>query len=155
MGKKLSDILKGAAVMGLFAGLYSLTGQDLDPQNVIVSLCDVLVNAMSGNLNSAMLQLWGDIKFALVVYGIITLIVFVLSVVYCGTRGILTATCGYFGMILLITGLKYGLNGIYLPTLLLVSGVLIATYIPDKGRVKIVEKRSTSGGRHRSSRRRS
>jgi hypothetical protein len=136
MGKKLFDILKGSATMGLFAGLYALTGHDLDPQSVVVGLCDVLVSALGGHLGSDALQLWGDIKFALLVYSILTLIVFLLSVAYCGARGAAAAACGYFGMMALVTVLRYGFDALYPAAILLAGGVIIATYIPDRGKVR-------------------
>ena len=140
MGKKLKDILKGAAVMGLFAGLFSLTGQHLDPMSLITGLCDVLVGAASGHLSGDLLALWGDIKLGLLIYSTITLIVFIVSVLYCGGRGLLTAACGYLGMVFLVTGLpglQHGLSVLYLPALLLVAGVLVAEYVPDRGRIKL------------------
>jgi hypothetical protein len=137
MGKKLMDILTGAGAMGLFAGLFALTGHDLDPQSVIVSCIDLIVGSLRGDTATQVTQLWDDAKIGLVIYGIVTLIIFAGSIMYCGKRGIITAACGYFGVLLLITGLGHGLNSLYLPVALLAIGLAVAKTMSDRGNLKL------------------
>jgi hypothetical protein len=136
MGKKLTDILKGAAIMGLFAGLYALTGRDLDPQSIIVSLADMVVGSLRGTADIT--GLWDQAKMGLLIYGLIGTILFAGSVLYCGKRGILTAACGYFGVLFLITGLRYGVGALYVPMALLAVSIAVAMLLPDRGRVKLL-----------------
>lgn len=137
MGKKLTDILKGAGIMGFFAGLLALTGLDLDPQSVVVACIDLIVGSMQGATGAEAAHLWDEVKIGLVIYGIVCLIIFAVSVMYCGTRGVLTAACGYFGVLLLITGLSHGLSSLYLPIALLAIGYAVAKLLPDRGSLKI------------------
>jgi hypothetical protein len=137
MGKKLMDILKGAGAMGLFAGLYALTGHDLDPQSIIVSLVDLMVGSMNGTTGAQAAQLWDEARVGLLVYGLIGTLLFIVSVMYCGKRGIITAACGYFGVLLLITGIRYGISALYLPIALLAIGYAIAKYMSDRGNLKL------------------
>ncbi len=137
MGKKLMDILKGAGVMGLFAGLYALTGHDLDPQSIVVSVADLVVGSMSGRTGAEMGQLWDQAKVGLLIYGLIGTLLFVFSVMYCGKRGIITAVCGYFGVLLLITGLGHGVTALYLPVALLAIGYAVAKLMSDRGNLKL------------------
>ncbi len=137
MGKKLMDILTGAGTMGLFAGLFALTGQDLDPQSVVVSCVDLIVGSLRGDTAAQVGQLWDDAKLGLVIYGFVTLVIFVGSVLYCGKRGILTAACGYFGVLMFVTGLTHGLNGLYLPIALLAVGYAVAKLMSDRGNLKL------------------
>ncbi len=137
MGKKLMDILKGAAVMGLFAGLYALTGHDLDPQSIVVGVVDVIVGSLGGRTGADIPQLWDQVKVGLLVYGLIGTLLFVFSVMYCGKRGIITAACGYFGVLLLITGLGHGIGALYLPVALLAIGYAVAKLMSDRGNLKL------------------
>ena len=137
MGKKLMDILTGAGAMGLFAGLFALTGHDLDPQSVVVACIDLIVGSLRGATGAEAAQLWDQVKIGLVIYGIVVLIIFVGSVMYCGKRGIITAGCGYFGVLLLITGLGHGLNSLYLPIALLAVGYAVAKTMSDRGNLKL------------------
>ncbi|HEX8932554.1 MAG TPA: hypothetical protein VF810_05330, partial [Patescibacteria group bacterium] len=75
MGKKLMDILTGAGTMGLFAGLLALTGQDLDPQSVVVSCVDLIVGSLRGDTAAQVTQLWDQAKIGLIIYGIVTLLI--------------------------------------------------------------------------------
>src|SRR5512146_2525937 len=88
MGKKLMDILTGAGAMGLFAGLLALTGHDLDPQSVIVACVDLIVGSLRGATGAEVAQLWDEVKIGIVIYGIVGLLIFAGSVLYCGKRGI-------------------------------------------------------------------
>jgi hypothetical protein len=137
MGKKLMDILKGAAVMGLFAGLYALTGHDLDPQSIVVGVVDVIVGSPGGRTGADIPQLWDQVKVGLLIYGLIGTLLFIFSVMYCGKRGIITAACGYFGVLLLITGLGHGIGALYLPVALLAGGVAVAKMMSDRGNLKL------------------
>lgn len=139
MGKKLMDILTGAGTMGLFAGLFALTGHDLDPQSVVVSCIDLLVGSLRGDTAAQVTQLWDQAKIGLVIYGIVTLLIFIGSVMYCGKRGIITAACGYFGVLIFITSLGHGisLNALYLPIALLAVGYAVAKLMSDKGNLKL------------------
>lgn len=134
MGKKLTDILKGAGLMGLFAGLYALTGMDLDPQSLVVAVVDLLVGAL-GEAEAA--QRWDQVKIGLLIYGLIGTLLFAFSIYYCGKRGIVVAACGYFGVLLLITGLRYGVTALYLPLALLIAGYALARLVPDRGRLRL------------------
>ncbi|HEY3273941.1 MAG TPA: hypothetical protein VGJ92_09275 [Methanocella sp.] len=137
MGKKLMDILTGAGAMGLFAGLFALTGHDLDPQSVIVACIDFIVGSLRGATGAEAAQLWDQVKIGLVIYGLVGLLIFIGSVMYCGKRGIITAACGYFGVLLLITGLGHGLPSLYLPIALLAIGLAVAKLMSDRGNLKL------------------
>jgi hypothetical protein len=137
MGKKLMDILKGAAIMGLFAGLYALTGHDLDPQNIVLGVVDLIVGSTGGRTGADIPQLWDQVKVGLLIYGLICTVLFVFSVLYCGKRGIITAACGYFGVLLLITGLGHGIAALYLPVALLAAGYAVAKLMSDRGKLKL------------------
>jgi hypothetical protein len=137
MGKKLMDILKGAGAMGLFAGLYALTGHDLDPQNIVVGVVDLIVGSMGGKTGADITQLWDQVKVGLLIYGLIGTVLFVVSVLYCGERGIIAVVCGYFGVLLLITGLGHGITALYLPVALLAIGYVAAKYLSDRGTLKL------------------
>lgn len=137
MGKKLMDILTGAGAMGLFAGLFALTGHDLDPQNVIVACIDLIVGSLRGATGAEAAQLWDQVKIGIVIYGMVGLLIFVGSVMYCGKRGILTAGCGYFGVLILITSLGHGVNALYLPIALLAIGYAVAKLMSDRGSLKL------------------
>jgi hypothetical protein len=58
---------------------------------------------------------------------------------YCGKRGIITAACGYFGVLIFITSLGHGisLNALYLPIALLAVGYAVAKLMSDKGNLKL------------------
>jgi len=137
MGKKLMDILMGAGAMGLFAGLFALTGQDLDPQSVVVAFIDWIVGSLRGATGAEAAQLWGQVKIGLVIYGLVCLLIFAGSVLYCGKRGIITAACGYFGVLLLVGGLGHGLTSLYLPIALLAIGLAVAKLMSDRGNLKL------------------
>jgi hypothetical protein len=137
MGKKLMDILTATGAMGLFAGLFALTGHDLDPQNVIVACLDWLVGSLRGDTGAEVAQLWDQAKIGLVIYGLVVLLILAGSVMYCGKRGIITAACGYFGVLLLITGLGHGLSSLYLPVALLAVGYAVAKTMSDRGNLKL------------------
>lgn len=137
MGKKLMDILTATGAMGLFAGLFALTGHDLDPQNVIVACLDWLVGSLRGDTGAEVAQLWDQAKIGLVIYGLAVLLILAGSVMYCGKRGIITAACGYFGVLLLITGLGHGLSSLYLPVALLAVGYAVAKTMSDRGNLKL------------------
>jgi hypothetical protein len=74
MGKKLMDILTATGAMGLFAGLFALTGHDLDPQNVVVACVDWLVGSLRGDTGAEVAQLWYQAKIGLVIYGLVGLL---------------------------------------------------------------------------------
>jgi hypothetical protein len=137
MGKKLMDILKATGAMGLFAGLLALTGQNLDPQNVVVACVDWLVGSVHGATGAEAAQLWDQVKVGLVIYGLVGLLILAGSVMYCGKRGIITAACGYFGVLLLVTGLGRGLSSLYLPIALLAVGYAVAKTMSDRGNLKL------------------
>ena len=136
MGKKLMDILKGAAIMGFFAGLFALTGRDLEPLSIAVSVIDLIVGMIGGSTGAETAHLWDQAKIGLLVYGLIGTALFVVSVLYCGKRGIITAACGYYGVLLLITGLGRGMGALYLPLALLVIGYAAAKLMSDRGNLK-------------------
>lgn len=137
MGKKLMNILQGAGVMGFFAGLCALTGRDLDPQSIAVGLVDWLVGSLRGATGAEAAQLWEQAKVGLVIFGVLGTLLFIGSVLYCGKRGIVTAACGYFGVLFLITGLLRGLNALYLPIALLAIGYAAARLMSDRGNLKL------------------
>jgi hypothetical protein len=137
MGKKLMDILTATGAMGLFAGLFALTGHDLDPQNVVVACVDWLVGSLRGDTGAEVAQLWDQAKIGLVIYGLVVLLILAGSVMYCGKRGIITAACGYFGVLLLVTGLGHGLSSLYLPVALLAVGYAVAKTMSDRGNLKL------------------
>ncbi|MGE5465387.1 MAG: hypothetical protein ACM3PB_00645 [Betaproteobacteria bacterium] len=137
MGKKLMDILTATGAMGLFAGLFALTGHDLDPQNVVVACVDWLVGSLRGDTGAEVAQLWDQAKIGLVIYGLVGLLILAGSVMYCGKRGIITAACGYFGVLLLVTGLGHGLGALYLPIALLAVGYAVAKTMSDRGNLKL------------------
>jgi hypothetical protein len=137
MGRKLMDILTGAGAMGLFAGLFALTGHDLDPQSVVVACIDLITGSLRGETGAEVARLWDQAKIGLVIYGFVCLLIFAGSVMYCGKRGILTAACGYFGVLLLITGLGHGLSSLYLPIALLAIGYAVAKTMSDRGNLKL------------------
>ncbi len=137
MGKKLMDILTATGAMGLFAGLFALTGHDLDPQSVVVACLDWIVGSLRGATGAEAAQLWDQAKVGLVIYGLVCLLIFAGSVMYCGKRGIITAACGYFGVLLLVTGLDHGLDSLYLPIALLAVGLAVAKTMSDRGNLKL------------------
>lgn len=137
MGKKLMDILTGAGAMGLFAGLFVLTGHNLDPPSVVVACLDWIVGSLRGATGAEAAQLWDQAKIGLVIYGLVCLLIFAGSVMYCGKRGIITAACGYFGVLLLVTGLGHGLSSLYLPIALLAVGLAVAKTMSDRGNLKL------------------
>lgn len=131
MGKRLTDVLKGSAATGFFAGLAALTGQDLDPGSVLISLCDLAAGWLSGRTSGDILGLIGDFKLALIIYGLVGTVLLILSILYCGRWGVLVAACGYFGMVTLITGLRGGLSGAVPGLVLLGVGALAAVTLRD------------------------
>lgn len=131
------DILEAAGIMGFFAGLYALTGRDLDPQSILEALITLAVGSLGGNTGTEASQLWGQAQAGLVIYGIITLLIFAVSVLYCGKRGIITAACGYFGVLLLVEGFPHGMGALYLPLALIVVGIAAAKLLSDRGNLKI------------------
>lgn len=137
MGKKLMDILTATGAMGLFAGLFALTGHNLDPQSVVVACIDLLVGSLRGATGAEAAQLWDQAKIGLVIYGLVCLLILAGSVLYCGKRGIITAACGYFGVLLLVTGLGHGLGSLYLPIALLAVGYAVAKTMSDRGNLKL------------------
>jgi hypothetical protein len=77
------------------------------------------------------------VKIGLVIYGLVGLLIFIGSIMYCGKRRIITAGCGYFGVLLLITGLGHGLPSLYLPIALLAIGLAVAKLMSDRGNLKL------------------
>lgn len=133
MGKRLTDVLKGAAAVGLFSGLAALTGRDLDPESLAIGCCDVLANWLSGRAGGDILGLLGDFKLAILIYGLVGSALLLWSILYCGKRGILVAACGYFGALFGIAGIRSGIGGMIPGLAVLAAGLVLALAMRDHG----------------------
>ena len=132
MGKRLASVLKSSVMAGLFAGIASLIGQNLDPGSMLASLCDLLASLLSGRVDGDVISIIGDLKLAIVIYGLVGTVVLIWSIIYCGRRGILTAACGYYGAVLTVMGLRDGYGEAALGLALLAVGTIVAVYLRDK-----------------------
>lgn len=131
MGKRLTDVLKGSAVAGLFAGLAALTGLDLDPESLLVGVCDIAAGWLAGRAGGDVIVLLGDLKLAILIHGLIGTALLIWSILYCGWRGVAVAACGYFGVVFLVTGIIRDTGSMWTGLILIAVSVACATFMRD------------------------
>jgi hypothetical protein len=131
MGKRLTDVLKGSAAAGLFAGLAALTGLDLDPESLLVGVCDLAAGWLQGMASGDVMVLLGDLKLAILIHGLIGTALLIWSILYCGWRGVIVAACGYFGMVILVTGIIRDTGSVLTGLVLLAVAVACAALMRD------------------------
>lgn len=123
MGKALYNaVFIPAIIAGIFMGIYLETGEKVDPESLAFWIIDKSTDALGEESKS----MWQSIRFWLLLASVIATAVDIYLIHIAGIPSIITAICGYLGMIFIITG--------FLPTLgvfVLVSGELICLLSPD------------------------
>ncbi|CAD6492842.1 MAG: hypothetical protein DIAAKJNI_00400 [Candidatus Argoarchaeum ethanivorans] len=123
MGKALYNaIFIPAIIAGIFMGIYLETGEKVDTESSAFMIIDKFTDALGEESKS----MWQSIRFWLLLVSIIATAVDIYLIYIAGIPSIITAICGYLGMIFIITG--------FLPRLgifVLVIGEIVCLLLPD------------------------
>jgi len=123
MGKVLYNaVFIPAIIAGMFMGIYIETGEKVDTESLAFMIIDKSTDALREESKS----MWQSIRSWLLLVSIIATAVDIYLIYIAGIPSIITAICGYLGMIFIVTG--------FLPTLgvfVLVLGEVIGLLSPD------------------------
>lgn len=128
MTKGLWYILGGSWLMGIFLAIYIMTGINVEPNDLIFNVLNTIVQTFvqtfqTIGVNTPLFStIWSIVKIVFPIIGVIG----ILRIISYGWRGIIVASSGFFGWMLLLLGRgQVGLTVFGL--ILIVIGIIICS----------------------------
>lgn len=128
MGYK-KEFLFGAT-SGLFFGIYLITGQNIDPESLAITIGDTVSSATKTAVSNQTPTMWDQYRPWLLLASVIATIASILYVISRGWVAIIVAILGFVGALFLMLCAK-NTNFIWLSLLCLCIGGLLSNMGPD------------------------
>ncbi|MBA7634082.1 hypothetical protein ES703_41661 [subsurface metagenome] len=93
---ELRYIFASAILAGVFTGIYVETGQNVDPESLVIEVGDTVAKAVGGSQ-------WSFLRPILILAGLVSIVAGIFRILLSGLPGIISATGGYFGGLLVVT----------------------------------------------------